>query len=547
MTKATEETLSKPAYEIRASEAGVILDGSLTTMEGTDCTEALQKIIDRYTPHCSLKLIIDGVALVHNLKLRSNLHIQGLGPHTGFSCNFSDSLFPSAIMNANWTTSWGGNTQIIDQNITVSDMTINGNRENGVSGNPDNKRVNKNGGFLVTARFYGVRNFQFKNVRIIDHGGYAVGAANLDWFAFLDCDFIHTEFMNGNLYPDFGRGHNTDGIHINGPANDGIISNIRIATADDGIALNASDGGRNSTDEGSVDFYKNVFWMGPIKRVVINNVTSYNSWQIIRMLSGRDEVFGTGMVASIDDVTISNINGICANYAVGMEKWPDGGTPEFGKISISHVNVEHRGDGYLHNPIEWNPDGKPDTPWGNWFFIGIGGNCSQIMLSDIKRNSIESTSNAVFVHNGATVKDLTISDLSVCETQPCRKDPGPLIKIGGRFIQGYDGKARVECLTIRNPRWLREEKTEDPLCEVTADGSVGTMMVTGGIGKGIGSLIETTGGTIDELVAVGNSPGNNAPVVRNSGGEIKKATFAATSGIKQHGKVSEIYSDGTGS
>ena len=456
--------IPKPSREIVASKAGVILDGSLTSMAGTDCTEPLQKIIDQYTPECNLKLIIDGVALVHELKLRSNLHIQGCGPHTGFSQNYSDDPLPCAIRNANWRSTWN-TPEIEDHDIWVSDLTINGNRDNGLSRNPGDKRFSKSGAHFIPARFYGIRSFQFRNIRVIDMAVYAVSAANLEWFAFDNCDLIHTEFMKGNLYPDFGRGQNTDGIHINGPASDGTITNIRLATGDDGIALNATDGGRNPWDEATKEAHKEAFatqyWMGPIKRVAISNITSHNSWQIIRLLSGRDETYGTGMVAEIDDVTITNVSGVCANYAIGMEKWPDGGTPVFGKISISHVNVEHRSDGYVHDPILWNPYGKPNTPWINWYFIGIGGDCSQIMISDIKRNSIDALNNAIHVHNGTRVKDLVISDLSVCEGgsvipssqgrhefpssqgSPSRNNPGPLIKIGGRFYQGFDGKTFV--------------------------------------------------------------------------------------------------------
>ena len=71
--------IPRPTREIVASKAGVILNGSLSSTEGTDCTKELQKIIDEYTPHTNLRLIIDGVALVHSLKLRSNMHVQGYG------------------------------------------------------------------------------------------------------------------------------------------------------------------------------------------------------------------------------------------------------------------------------------------------------------------------------------------------------------------------------------------------------------------------------------------------------------------------------------
>ena len=507
--------IPRPHREITASKAGVILDGSLTAMTGTDCTEALQKIIDQHTPECNLKLIIDGVALVHDLKLRSNLHIQGCGPHTGFSQNFSEGPTPCALRNANWRSNWN-KEEIEDHDIWITDLTINGNRENGVSGNPADCRFTPGGGWITAARFYGVRGFQFRNVRLVDPATFGVSAANLEWFAFDNCEFIHTRFMKGLLHPDFGRGQNTDGIHINGPASDGTITNIRLATGDDGIALNATDGGRNPWDDAAKESLKQhfseMYWMGPIRRVAISNITSHNSWQIIRLLSGRDEVYGTGMVAEIDDVTISNVNGVCANYAIGMEKWPDGGTPEFGKISISHVNVEHRSDGYWYDPTGWNPHGKPG-PWENWYFIGIGGNCSQIHLSDIKRNSLNADQSAIHVHNGSRVRDLVISDLSVCEFSGARKNPGPLVKIGGRFFQGFDGTTRVDCLTLRNPRWLRDTPTDAALCEITEEGSVGSLVMTGGVGQNIGALIENRG-KIETLAAFGNIPGGTAPVVR---------------------------------
>ena len=110
----------------------------------------------------------------------------------------------------------------------------------------------------------------------------------------------------------------TDGIHINGPAYDGVIENLAGTTNDDLVSLTAYDEPHAEVT------------LGDIENVVIRNISARNGYSAIRLLAGEnyalrhihiDGVYGTyrhhGLVIGnhnnrpgdtwFDDITVENV------------------------------------------------------------------------------------------------------------------------------------------------------------------------------------------------------------------------------------------------
>ncbi len=92
--------------------------------------------------------------------------------------------------------------------------------------------------------------------------------------------------------------HGRDGVHMGGPARNGVVRNIRGDTGDDMIAINAWDWKQSNTT------------FGPIERILVDNVVA-NKPSAVRLLAGT-KTFGGGksVACDIDDCVIRNIRGM---------------------------------------------------------------------------------------------------------------------------------------------------------------------------------------------------------------------------------------------
>jgi hypothetical protein len=92
--------------------------------------------------------------------------------------------------------------------------------------------------------------------------------------------------------------HRRDGVHLGGPAENGVVRNIRGVTGDDMIALNAWD-----WKQSNVTF-------GPIRRILVDNVTAEQA-SAVRLLAGTKNFGGgTSVDCNISDCVISDIRGM---------------------------------------------------------------------------------------------------------------------------------------------------------------------------------------------------------------------------------------------
>ena len=69
---------------VLASELGAHLDSDETLGGGTDDTEILQKFLDTAPEKGSIRLVMDGAALVRGLRVHSNTTIECMNKTCGF-------------------------------------------------------------------------------------------------------------------------------------------------------------------------------------------------------------------------------------------------------------------------------------------------------------------------------------------------------------------------------------------------------------------------------------------------------------------------------
>ncbi len=170
-----------------------------------------------------------------------------------------------------------------------------------------------------------------------------------------------------------------DGIHINGFAHSGYITNIKGTSDDDLIALNADD----SFATGS----------GTIENIIINGIICDNIQQnkqtahsIIRILS-----YGS----YINDIYISNINGL-ADYTSCIQIGNnDGGTSNIGRIVFSNCIIGVDSVGLSQYPP-----------------VLINGNANDIQFIDCEfinnRTNLNMERGIVQVENGTVINTLSI-------------------------------------------------------------------------------------------------------------------------------------------
>lgn len=147
----------------------------------------------------------------------------------------------------------------------------------------------------VLMRFENVFDLTVRDLVIKDPESYAMQ------FRFAD------RFTVENITFDYNMEKlNMDGVHINGPARNGVIRNIKGATNDDLVALNCDDG----YDDGE-EF---IFTKGNIENITVDGLFADNGYTAVRLLSCG---------STMRNISIKNIFG----------------TYRFNGISFTHHNI----------------------------------------------------------------------------------------------------------------------------------------------------------------------------------------------------------------
>lgn len=159
--------------------------------------------------------------------------------------------------------------------------------------------------------FDGVRNLTIKDVMVKDPNAYAMTLKGVE------------DFTVENITFDFNmKTLNMDGVHVQGPAKNGYIRNIKGATNDDMVALNCDDG----YDDGE----KSVISQGEIQNIVIDGLFAENGYTGIRLLSCGSKMTNISIRNLFGTYRFHGISFTHHNIIPGAPIW-------FDNIDISNV------------------------------------------------------------------------------------------------------------------------------------------------------------------------------------------------------------------
>lgn len=182
----------------------------------------------------------------------------------------------------------------------------------------------------------------------------------------------------------------TDGVHINGPAYDGVIENLAGTTNDDMVSL-------TTYDEPHAEVTK-----GPIENVYIHNLTARNGYSAVRLLSGEDD--------PLRAVRIDGIYGTYRHCAVVISNHNQRpGRSWFDQIVIENVYAS-----------------KSDTPltpechikWDKHFdrtpllIFGQDAVCGSVTIRNVHRHQEKSTESTMFeFHRTCSIDRLVLDNI----------------------------------------------------------------------------------------------------------------------------------------
>lgn len=183
----------------------------------------------------------------------------------------------------------------------------------------------------------------------------------------------------------------TDGVHINGPAYNGVIENLAGTTNDDMVSL-------TTIDESHAEVT-----MGEIVNVDIRNISARNGYSGVRLLSagGYD----------IRCVRISGVYGEYRHNAVLISHhFTRPNTPIwFDDISVEHVHASKSHMGLGEGGFTYWDGSNNKLPM-IWIETGI--KAGSILLRDISRHESENTDGALIqIDKGAEIGRLTAENI----------------------------------------------------------------------------------------------------------------------------------------
>jgi len=298
---------------IKASELGCALNCVVTTgrtvngLPPANDTALLNTYLARASASNPIELILDGCAYVNGLILSPEGHttIRGLGWDTGiFLASGSNA---DGIRLGPYSNIYGGNPEgggnpaphRTASNIILRDFTLNGN------GAPHgNTSSDRQGVAPANTPIQGAPPHPA-------HGAIFLNCTNvlIDHVNFVNAPYFNLTFSNGNglIVRDSNftsRNTYQDGVHIDGPSEDIVITGCTFATGDDSIALNAPEG-----------------FGGDITGVLVDNCRFHNAHTVARVYSSTKDG-----VRYIRNLVFASCTGstrqVCFN--LGVE---NGGTP----------------------------------------------------------------------------------------------------------------------------------------------------------------------------------------------------------------------------
>ena len=271
-----------------------------------------------------------------------------------------------------------------NKNITVQGGTWDGNNRGQVRhvrGFEDmGKPFDINFYYGIMMRFVGVENFTFRDMTLRNPEAYPVQMSMIKNFTVENITFDYNMLRT-----------NMDGIHINGPAENGIIRHIRGSTNDDMVALNCD------------DCYETEITRGPITDIYVEDLDCDAGYTAVRLLSCGDP---------LSNVTIKDIKG---KY-------------RYNAVSFTHHNV-HEGECFIDNVVIDGVSCTKLTGDNDYalFWFAEGTHTGKVTLRNIHRaEPMPSIANTVKIDKNTTIDELTVEN--VTQTGPVPE----LIKSSGK-------------------------------------------------------------------------------------------------------------------
>ena len=354
--------------KIYASEIAK-LTSNVYTGGGDDDTDAIQAVLDMAKDEdTGVYLIMDGAALVREIKLYSNTTIECMTADCGFYqiSGMDRSLIKLAnpdlrhiktknISILGGTYHHNGQNQEHDDPRYLLDMHMENHEDILEEETPEGTKyryyhagdLNMTDGELkqsnICMDFYGVENLLVRDVTIRDFRTYAL---------MVGC-FKNVTVQNVWLDLPYGTRGNQDGFHFWGPGQFLKVLNCGGKVGDDVINVGPDERDKESS----------------ITDVLIDGIMMDDGEQAVRLL--------TRGIGRLDRVTIRNITGIYRSYGFYINPWfPDKSCGNFGNIFIENVDLKAAKNTYdYHPPV----------------LFSVGGNIETLTLKNIRHhNSVDS-------------------------------------------------------------------------------------------------------------------------------------------------------------
>lgn len=292
---------TKPTTFVYASDLGLELNCDLMTglnkttgQPAADDAPAINAWLAGASASNPLCLLLDGSACVSGVLGPAGGHwsIKGFGHDTGFYVKSGSNAH--AISNIPSSTPCDFQNTVAPARgacVSVKDLFINGNRGDGHSGNSTSGDPRGVGGaYNVRPWYFGINLVSLDYISIEGVRCYNIASYNI---MLSNCGFWTVDRCHlSNILPtETVQPLNGDGVHVDGPSNDGRISNCYFRTTDDAIALNAPEG-----------------YGGTITRIAVSNCVSKDSLTMMRLYSNSAAAGVNGPVY-VDEVSVSNYTG----------------------------------------------------------------------------------------------------------------------------------------------------------------------------------------------------------------------------------------------
>jgi len=470
---------------------------------GPDASASLQALADlaRSGP---LEVVVDQPLLCNQISLYSGTTIRGLYPG---SYRPGDAAPPGiglwmkrlpasgagagntcVLRNAHWASNYDGASsslsvsRVVDRDIAIRHLFIDGQRRNGVSnssyGGSNVPQVNVNGEYIIPLRFHGMYNLLVEDVHIYDPCMLHTAFSNIAWSTFRDLHFCDPSYWQGNYA---GGSNQTDGLHFVGPASDIEIDGLYGATGDDFLALNFAEGNLNPTDiypptniSGAGPHVWGgwpVVYYGDGLRINARNLYPYNAADVMRIQTLQDNQAGLrGNV--VDQVTVSDVRGSVIEGLLQSDSYGYG-TPggHVGRVTLR----------------DWDVTFLPDPAYvcGYQFY----GQWNDVRIINHHYGDPASAALQVNLISGASVGRLELRDHVIREDASGAPAPPPPILVA-------DGA--VDELVVADSGWYRAAATNQAFVSVTG-GSVNRLALRGASTNNLANVVSWTGGTVGEV------------------------------------------------